>query len=168
MTSFCTSLLPLPRKVSLSAAASTETCDLSVVAGPDCAACDQFNDGGECEFPRGFIPRQVLCDAAADFRQGRGEPQQPARLAALAHRLPLGMVAVLQSPRGVASDRLHMRGGVGGVAHVLIGGRNRQCGQTADGERMANNRAILAQVGEPFAPPRSPTRQLVLIDVTQS
>ena len=68
----------------------------------------------------------MLVHCAADARQRFDQALQALRLAALAHLLPFGMVAVLQASGGIAADRLDVRARVRGVEHVLIGRRHRE------------------------------------------
>jgi hypothetical protein len=57
----------------------------------------------------------VLVDAAADVRQNFRHSGKPARLARFAHALPIGVIAILQAPGGVAADRLDVSVRLGGV-----------------------------------------------------
>ena len=63
------------------------------------------------------------------------------------------MIAILPPPGRIATGRLQVCKGIGGIANVLIGGRNRQPGQTLDGGGIADERVVLAQIGKPRAAP---------------
>jgi hypothetical protein len=97
---------------------------VAVIAGPDRASRNEFDDGCKSQLAAGFGVGQMLRNAAADFRQGLGEPYQSACFASLAHVLPSRVIAILMPPGSVAPDCLQMGGGICSIAHVVIGRRN--------------------------------------------
>jgi hypothetical protein len=105
----------------------------------------------------GSLPAQVLTDAAPDGRQSLGQPGEPARLAELAHPLPLGVVAILQPTGGVAPDCLNVCPWVFSVEHTFVSRRHRQRRESLRlhaAHRFAIRRGIAkaAAMGEPAYP----------------
>src|SRR5262249_29162771 len=111
--------------------------------------------------------REMLGDAAADAGQHFYEPHEAPCLAQLAHFLPLGMIAVLQAPGGVLSDRLQVRGWILRATDVDVSGRHREAGKGSDGLGIVHASAVGAVIGEAAATAAARNRQRLRLDQMQ-
>ena len=115
----------------------------------------------------GAAPLKMLADAAPNLRQRFGKPREPARFARFAHALPIGMIAVLQAPGGIAPDGLDVRARIGSIEHVRIGRR--------DGKRSealclggADRFALGGQIAKAAAAPLALQGQIRCRDVSEA
>ena len=122
-----------------------------LASSPYGTAGDELNDCRGGKFPGPMIGRKIVADTPSTQRQCIRQPREPAGLAALAHVLPLRMVAVLQPAGGVAPDGLEMCGRVGGVEHVPIGRRYRQASEPPDDSRILNWPPVASDISPTLA-----------------
>ena len=101
----------------------------------------------------------MLGDAAADARQHVREPREAARLADLAHLLPVRMIAVLQPAGGIAPDGLQMRGRILRVQHVGVGRRHGEARQPPHRGALADHAVVGIEIGPAFAAAAPADRQ---------
>ena len=123
------------------AAGAVET-GVGFIARTDRGARDQFDHRRKREFAGRGVALEVLRDVAANFRKRRDQPRQPVGLAVFADLFPVGMIAILQPPRGIAADRLQMRVGIGRIADIGIGRGHRHRVEPSDGPGVADRPAV--------------------------
>lgn len=105
----------------------------------------------------------MLRHAAPDPWQHRDELREPMRLARLPYFLPIGMIAILQAPRRVASGGLQVCVRIIGKANILIGGRHSQRFQPRDRPGIADGAAVRSdkrEAGATFDPPDRQRRRI--------
>jgi hypothetical protein len=129
-----------------------------LAASPYGTAGDELNDCRRSKLPRLMSGRKTLAYTPSDQRQCIRQPSEPARLAALAHVLPLRVVAVLQPAGSIAPDGLEVCGRVGGVEHVPIGRRYRQASEPPDDPRILNWPPVASDIGPTLAGTSAPDR----------
>ena len=132
------------------------------------AARDKLDDGRGCELPGLEVRCKILADAPADLGQRIREPSQPARLAQLAHVVPLRVIAVLQPASGVTPDGLEMGGRIRRVEHILVGRRHGEAGEAADDPCILDRPPIVSDIGPASAATAAPDRQRIGRDVPQT
>src|SRR6185436_20691321 len=81
----------------------------------DAACGNQLDGGSERELTRRLAFGEMARERAADSRQRLGKATKPPQLAGVANLGPFRMIAVLQTTRGVAPDRLQVAVRIGAV-----------------------------------------------------
>jgi hypothetical protein len=134
---------------------------IDLVADTDMAAIDDRSGTGERLAARQVPVLEIGGDSLAQLRKGGDHVAEALELAALAHLIPVGMVAMLDTAGIVAPRCLKMGARIGGYADVLIGRRNRQ--RTDAGERLliGDPAAVGVAIAEIAADPDATDSQIV-------
>ncbi len=118
------------------------------VADPDQGALEQAHDGRQHLLARQAVAPHVGIEPRADLRQRPTENQHAVELVRVAHRAPLGVVAVLLAPAVVAAGRLDVAARMRADPDVGPGRRDRERAQPADLGGLLDRPALRVAIAE--------------------